>query len=344
MRERSPAGGNEVPRLPEFNQDWQGYDPRVLAATRDVLLRIGVFNDNDAREDADSVYVARALDYQIARNLQVIRAQSEADQLVPMSREIPPGTETVSWTLFDAVGMAKIISASADDLPLVEVRGREMSTKVQALGVAYRYTRKEIRNAIRSGSNLPQRKADTARAAMAQREQAIKVRGSSAYGMYGILNHPNMPVVAPTTGNWSAAATTAEQMRDDFINLVSAIPIQSKNQFRAVRVGMPYQLRIAATRKYQAGGTGRTAYEMMQDTFPGVTIVEVADLAGAGAGGTHAMVATTFNIQHGAYESVMDFVEYPPQQRNLELMVPCEAETAGFINYQPLAHAKMEGL
>lgn len=344
MKNRADGSRQDaVPPLPGFGPNWQGHDPNVMAAVR-AYVNVALRQDSDFREDADTLYVSRALDYQIARTVEVLRTASNADLIVPTSREIPVGTETASYRIFDAVGMAAVISANPDDLPRVDVRAIERFVKVQGFGVEYAYTRKDIRAAIRSGSGLPQRKADAARAAMEQLERRIMVRGNAAYGMYGVLNHPNMPQVAPTNGLWSDPARTAEQMRDDYISLVSAIPVQSKNNFRAARVGMPYQLRIAATRKYATGNTGKTAMQMIEETFPDVQVVEVSDLAGAGSGGTHCMFATTFNTQHGAYESVMPFTEYPPQIRNMEFAVPCEAESAGFINYQPLAHAMMGGL
>lgn len=329
--------------LPAFNQDWTGHDAQVQSAAREALRRIGYNNDADSNEDADSIYVARALDYHLARSVAIVRSQSGIDQLVPTSRELPPGTESFSYDIYDAVGMAKVIASNPDDLPRVDVRTIQRSGRVVPLGVSYGYTRKDIRNAQRSGSGLPTRKADVARAAMAQLERNLKVRGNAAYGVYGLLSHPNVPSVAPTTGNWAAPATTAEQIVDDFMALVQAIYTQSKGNFTPARVGMPFQVRMAMLRKRMTGGQV-TAMQFLQQALPNIQMVEVQELGGAGSGGTHAIVATTFDATHAAYESVMDFTQYPPQERNLELVVPCEAESAGVVLYQPLAVAKMEGL
>ena len=325
--------------IPErFDSTWEGYNPNFAAAIDAIrpLMQL--------RDDADSVFVARALDYVSARNIIVLRQENGIDQLVPESNEIPVGAESVIYKIFDAVGMAKIIGANVDDLPRVDVRAVERTARVQTIGVSYGYTFQEVRNAVYARTGLPARKAALARDVVRRKENNIKVRGDAVYNMYGLVNHPNIPAVVPVTGAWSAPATTAEQIAADFTVGFTAIYTQSKGNFRPTVVGMPYQLRIAMLRKRTTAGTGMTAMQLIQEAFPGLTFAEVPELAGIGAGGTHAMIFADRDVNYYAYERVMDFVEHPPQARGLEMVVPCEAQTAGVIVRQPLALAKMEGL
>lgn len=326
--------------LPDrFDSTWEGYNPAFASAIRGMAPQMQLQN-----EDADSIYLARSLDFVSARTINVLRNQAGIDQLVPVSNEIPVGAESVIYKIYDAVGMAKIIGSNVDDLPRVDVRAVERSARVQTIGVSYGYTFQEVRTAIYSGSGLPTRKAAIARDVVDRKENNIKVRGDAAYNIYGMTNHPNIPAVVALTGNWNDAATTAENIVDDFIALVSAIYTQSKGNFQTTVVGMPFQLRMAAARKRMAGATQVTAMGFIQQTFPNLQIVEVQELAGAASGGKHMMIAADRNPNYYAYEKVMDFVEHPPQARGLEMVVPCEAQTAGVIVTQPLAIASMGGL
>lgn len=325
--------------IPErFDENWTGYNPVDAAAIQAIAHLIGL------RQDADSIYLARSLDYVSARTIAVLRSQSGIDLLVPTSNEIPVGAESVIYRIYDAVGMAKIISSNADDLPRVDVRAVERSARVQTIGVSFGYTFQEVRTAAYSGSGLPTRKASLARDVVDRKENNIKVRGDATYNVYGLVNHPNIPAVVPAVGNWSAGATTAENIVDDFIALVNSIYTQSKGNFTPTIVGMPFQLRMAASRKRMAGAAQQTALDFIRQTFPNLQIVEVQELAGAGAAASNVMIAADRNPNYYAYEKVMDFTQHPPQARGLEMVVPCEAQTAGVIITQPLALAKMEGL
>lgn len=339
MNATTPASRADVlASMPaRFGPEWTGYDPRVAAAIQAQAHHFG----EAVRTDADSIYLARSLDYVSARNIEVLRNRTGIDRLVPVSNEIPVGVRSVTYRVYDAVGMAKIIGSNPDDLPRVEVRAAERAATVQTIGVSFGYTQQELREAAYSGSGLPTRKASLARDEVERKENSIKVRGDTAYGMFGITNHPNVPAVVPTTGNWTTTAT-AENIVDDFILLVNAVYTQSKGNFTPSVVGMPFQLRMAMLRKRMAGSAQTTAMAFVQQTFPNLEIAEVQELAGAGTGGTHVLVAGTNDPAHYAFERVMPFTQHPPQAQNLEMRVPCEALTAGVLVHQPLALARME--
>ena len=56
------------------------------------------------------------------------------------------------------------------------------------------------------------------------------------------------------------------------------------------------------------------------------------------------MFAAERDVNNYYYDQVMGFTQYPPQARNLEMVVPCEARAAGLIVVRPLAMATMGGL
>ena len=68
-------------------------------------------------DSTESAFLARQLTHIRAQTLTVKRAPMNAFQVFPVQTDIPSGAETAVQYVFDAVGVAEIISNYADDLP-----------------------------------------------------------------------------------------------------------------------------------------------------------------------------------------------------------------------------------
>lgn len=316
-----------------FDDAWISYDQADLGAMTIVLPQMG-FNFDD-----NGIYFARALDYVKARTYTRLLPPLSGDRLVPTSNDTPASAASVSYRIYDEVGMAKIIANYADDLPRADVRGREVSVVVRGIGDSYGYTQQDLRAALASGSNLPGRKADSARSAVARKENALKIVGDVDYGMFGLVNHPNIPVVTPTTANWTTA--TGDQIVTDATALLNAVINQSNGVHTPNVLGMTNQTRGLLFSKRMSGASQMLAGEAIQNQFPNVEFVVAQELRGKGAAGVDILVAAERDVDNYYYDSAMPFTQHPPQARNLELVVPCEARAAGLIVVRPLALAVM---
>jgi hypothetical protein len=316
--------------------EWTNYDEADRIAIEAILP--------DLRTDEASAIAARQLDYVKARAYTRQLPAMTGDLLIPTESDVPEGANSVVYRLYDAVGVAKIIGNYADDLPRVDVRGREMSARIRSLGDSYGYSQQDLRASAMSGTNLPARKGEVARLAIARKENSIKFVGDTAYGIYGILNHPNVPVVTALTGGWATGTVTGQQIVDDVLALLNAIVTQSSGIHRATVVGID-NIRMAYLNTRRMGTTTeQTAGQFLRSLYPGLTFVEVPEFAGAGTAGANVMWAAERDAANYHYEAVMPFRQYAPQARNLELVVPCEARTGGVVVEQVLSMAKMEGI
>jgi len=319
-----------------FDEDWTSFDAVDYDAMRVVLPQLGInFDDN-------GVYFARALDYVKARAYTRLLPPMSGDRLVPTSTDTPASAQSVTYPIWDQVGMAKIIGNYADDLPRADVRAREVSVVVRAIGDSYGYSTQDLRAALASGSNLPARKADAARTSIARKENSLKIVGDADYGMYGLTNHPNIPTVTAVTGNWAAA--TGVQILADCAALLNAVTNQSAGIHNANVLAMTNQSRGYLFAKFSDTVNSQTAGNALLAMFPNVEIIVAQELKGKGAGGTDMMVAAERDIDNYYYDSAMEFTQHPPQARNLEFVVPCEARAAGLIVVRPLSLATMGGL
>ena len=102
----------------------------------------------------ESIFFARELDYVKSKAYDVKYPANNALALFPVSSEADAGADTISYESYDMVGMAKIISNYADDLPRADVKGTLNTVKVFSIGVSYGYSTKDIRRSRMAGKNL----------------------------------------------------------------------------------------------------------------------------------------------------------------------------------------------
>ena len=118
------------------------------------------------REDAgESVFFAQELQKVKAKTYDVKTPANNAMSIFPVTSEADPGADTVAFDSYDSVGMAKIITNYADDLPRADVKAQRTIVKVFDIGTSYGYSIKDIRRAKMTGKPLTTRKAESARRA-----------------------------------------------------------------------------------------------------------------------------------------------------------------------------------
>lgn len=96
------------------------------------------------REDAgESVFFAQELQKVKAKTYDVKTPANNAMSIFPVTSEADPGADTVAFDSYDSVGMAKIITNYADDLPRADVKAQRTIVKVFDIGTSYGYSIKE---------------------------------------------------------------------------------------------------------------------------------------------------------------------------------------------------------
>lgn len=329
--------GDGLENFPQrFDASWSGHSSQDVDALRIVLPQMGMnFDDN-------GIYFARALDYVKARTYVRLLPQLSGDRLVPTSTDTPASAVSVSYRIYDEIGMAKIIANYADDLPRVDVRAREVSVNVRGIGDSYGYSQQDLRASLATGTNLPGRKADAARTAVARKENSLKIKGDADYGMFGLTNHPNIPAVTAVTGTWSTA--TGDQIVADVTALINGVINQSNGIHTPNVLGMTNQSRAQLFGKRMSGSAQTLAGNAIQEQFPGLEIIIAQEFRAQGSGGTDMLFAGERDIDNYYYDQAMEFLQHPPQARGLEMVIPCEARTAGLIVVRPLSMATMGGI
>lgn len=304
-----------------------------------AALAFASANSVELRQD-DAILFARNLDYVKTRVYEAKLPPLSGLAVIPQATDTPEYAESITYQVFDMVGMAKVIANYADDLPRVDVAGTPRTVPVRTIGDSYGYNVNELRASTALGAALPERKARAARLAIEVKLNKIAMVGDPEYGLEGFTTHPNIGTTTITTGDWGNGSTTAEQILTDFETLYTAVI----NQSQGVHVPNTFLTAQSAvsnmrTKRFAAGvNTGASVYEVIRAAYPDVQIVGIVELNDA-SGSRNAFMGE-FSLDNAALELVMPFNQLPAQARNLELVVPCQARTGGVTVHYPLAFTK----
>lgn len=311
---------------------------------RMTLATLGVRFDSDERQDAMySAILARELEFVRARTYDIVYPEKKARSLIPVDSTVPPGAETISYDQWDLFGMAAVIANYADDLPMVDVMKERFSSVVQTIGDAYQWSIQDLeRAAMTPGAKLSQRRAGAARMVIENRIEDIAAFGLPIGGLNGLLNHPNVSLVAPSTGGWSTA--TALQMVDDLNKLVEQIVTQTDETFPPNAVVMSSAQRgYMATKKFT--NTDTTALKWFLENNQYINEIETWSKCKLANGAGTGPRIISYRRDPIVEELVIpkEFTQQPAQARNLSFVVPCHARIGGVVVYYPLALAYMDG-
>lgn len=317
------------------------YDANDLRAIENACL---------LRSDAgETMFFAEELNAVKAKTYDVKTPANNALMVFPVSSDASPGADTVSFDSYDAVGIAKIITNYADDLPRADVKGTRETVKIYNIGVSYGYSTKDIQAAQMARKPLTSKKAEAARRANDAMINKLAFYGDKEYGIVGIFDHPNISkYVIENDGEGTSTEwknKTPEQINRDMTDSVGSVVDITKGVEIPDTILMPiaqYNL-ISSTLMPDSGGL--TIRKFFLENNPYIKeITPIHEAAGAGSDGKDAMLIFRKDANALSLEVPLAFMQHAPQAKNLEFVVPCESSTAGVLVYYPLSACIVEGL
>lgn len=303
--------------------------------------------------DANEVeFMALQLSYIQKKMWEVKHKPLKALTLIPVNAEAPAGAKEVRYRMYDGVGQAAIISDYADDLPEVDVYGKEFTAPFRILGARYSYSIEEIKAAALAGQPLDAQKAARAKRVIDQLIDSIAWNGDSDYGLLGLLNYPGiLEYIVPADGSGTGAAAklwankVADQMVRDVVGLVSTPMVTTNGVEIPDTVILPLQQYTYAMSTRLPYGGDKTVMEFLKAVLPQVKKWDwVNELKTAGAGGTARMMAYVCDPDHLDFQLPEPFQQRPPQEKNLSYRINCIAKCGGVIVYYPQAIAFGDGI
>lgn len=299
--------------------------------------------------DADGAFFfQRQLEHIKARSYDVKYAKLKARELFPVSNEGGKGITHITYRTYDSVGAAKYIHAYADDFPRADVSGKETSIPVRPIGSSYGYSLDEIQAAELTGAPLEQRKADACVRAVEEEINNTAFFGNDEVGLVGLFNHPNIPTGAVAGGDWTVK--TPSQIIDDINGLFTDIFETTKMVEQGNTLLLPPSKWSYIMSTPRSTTTDTTIGQYIVNNSPYISsladIIPVNECASTNnpALASDAMVAYDRNPDKLQLEIPVELEMRPPQERNLEFVIPARARFAGLNVYYPLSVAIGTGI
>lgn len=328
--------------------DQNDYDALLASSIPASLVGVRSMNFDDA--EAASVFFARELDFVKSQSYDVEYPEFTALSLFPMSSEVDPGAETVTYYSYDKTGLAKIISNYATDLPRADVKGKPTTAIIKSLGDSYGYSIQEMRASRMAGKSLDTRKAESARYQIDYLNNKIAWNGDAETGLKGVLSTDNdvplYTVANGAKGTTSWADKTEDEILADITGMLKQMATVTKKVEKPDTLALSSDAYIEIQNK-RIEGTATTVLKYIQDNIPDIKqivscpeldadSVETNPYAAASDGKAVALLFKN-DSRKLSIESPLPFMQYPIQTQGLEVVVPCEARTAGAMIYYPMS-------
>ena len=328
--------------------DQNDYDALLASSIPASLAGTRSMNFDDA--ESASVFFARELDFVKSQSYDVEYPEFTALSLFPMSSEVDPGAETITYYSYDKVGLAKIISNYATDLPRADVKGKPTTAIIKSIGDSYGYSIQEMRASRMAGKSLDTRKAEAARYQIDYLNNKIAGNGDPETGLKGVLSEDNdVPLYVLANGakgTTSWADKTEDEILADITGMLKQMATVTKKVEKPDTLALSADAYIEIQNK-RIEGTATTVLKYIQDNIPDIKqivscpeldadSVETNPYAAASNGKAVALLFKN-DARKLSIENPLPFMQYPIQTQGLEVVVPCEARTAGAIIYYPMS-------
>jgi len=302
----------------------------------------GTMNRLDANEQA---FFKRQTEYIKSKTYDKKYRMLKAKQFIPVSTEVPSGSQFVTWRSFSKIGQAKIIADYANDFPRVDVYGEENTAKVYGIGSSYGYSIVEIRRAQMAGVNLSTMRADAARRAHEEKEDKLAWLGDADYNIPGFIDYPGITEGTLTTGaggnTW--ALKTPDEIIADFTALKLAVSVPTNGVEEITQILLP-RAQYELVNSKRMTDTNKTILAYFRDNNPGVSVDVLDQLDGAGDSGKDRMMGYVKDPDHLVQEIPQMFEQMDPDTVGMEYVTACHSEFGCVVVYYPSSVAYIDGI
>ncbi len=331
----------DITQSPVFQalvKEYSGQHADVKAHAQYLLKHSGLVQDAN-----ESVMFARELEYVYSKTYDVLYPGLKARTLIPVDKEVPTGADTHTYQQFDRVGEAKEIDDYAQDFPTVEVNGDEFTGKIVALGDSYQYSTQDMRNAAMAKKPLDAMKANAARMAMEEKLEKIAALGSSARGITGLLNAPNVPDVASLpNGQWDSLdpATDVSAIQEDVAYMRNQIWVNTKTIHGNSGLTLLCDTTTYAllqSRPQSPTYKDSTIAEFLLRTVPGLAGIDYWLKCDTSDAGSRQLMLYEKSPDVCSLIIPQEFEQFPPQMVGMAFKIFCHMRTGGVAVRRPKA-------
>jgi hypothetical protein len=270
-----------------------------------------------------------------------------ARSLFNVKTDVHPGAETYGYNMLTRSGAAKIIANGADDLPLVDVDMTREFVRIYTIAAGFRFSIQELRQAQMTGQTVDATKAETARRAIAEKENSLAFSGDPKFNIVGLANATGIQVAnaeangASNSTNWKSK--TPAQIEEEIRVTRAKITVLPGYGGATLALALPPEQFELLDKRY-SDFDSRTLKEVIRAHGWFADIVRVPDLAKSGTGGTASMLIMDTSRTTAELLIPMDITRLEQEWKYPNWTVPNEERCGGMIIRAPFAIARLDGI
>lgn len=272
--------------------------------------------------------------------------------LIPTNRSIPRGAATASYRMVEQIRAAKIVTGRSTDIPRADVFATEFPTPLRPVASSFVYDVIELQQAAMSGFPIDAERALACRDSIEVELNRIAFLGDAPFGLPGMLNNPNVTVVAAISSGgqtvWNSSGTikAAAGILADITLMIGTIRSATNGLYELNQIVFPTALMtvLRMTPWSVAGGSDMTLLMYLQKNYPAISFEEAIELDTANAAGTGPRI-----VGYVKDETVLDeliageYEQLPPQPDGLGFLNIGWAVTGGTRIRKPKAVVYLDG-
>lgn len=273
------------------------------------------------------------------------KEELKARSIFNVKTDVPEGAETYSYDVITRSGAAKILAPGADDIPLVDADMERHTEDIYSIAAAFRVSVQELRQAQMAGRPVEATKADTARKAIAEKENRLVWIGDATHNILGVTNAAGIQTIAldnnqaGTSTNWKNK--TGKEIVADLRKArttVNRLPGHTANTLVVTPDGME------ELEKEYNEFTTQTVLQYLRSQNWFTTIEFTSDLEKRGDANTDCFLV--FDNSPDVVEILipMDIRRHPEEYKFPNYKVPLEERTGGAIVRYPMAIVRGDGI
>lgn len=286
------------------------------------------------------------------------RESLDAIMSAPIKGGISKGAQTYTVRTITKLGMAKVISADAKDLPPVSLAFKKNTVEIHNVGASYKFTNEELDGAAFAGIPLESLDARAARQTIDEKVDEIIYVGEKDWGLLGLLTNPNVTRTVAATGASSSKKwkdKTLDEITADIQTMVNAVFEATKGPRGSGTVTpntlkVPREAYTSLTTRTKGVDSDVTFLKALLDRFApqGITAIECCNSA-AGVGTIDNNPVDRALLYKKAPENVFSilpvvFKVLPAQYVGLSIIYNCVARTGGTAWRRPTTGVYMDGV
>jgi len=317
-----------------------------------MTIRMDAAIEAAYRDDANTgVFFQRQLEYVKKKAYEIIYPPRKAMSLLPVNFDVPEGATSLTYELWDEVGMCKLIAASGRDVPRIDVNARQITSPIKPAAGAFGYNVMDVAAAQMAGVPLSQKKANATVKAFDRLLNKIAWNGDSDTAIPGLLSNANITTgTVPNDGTGSATEWSTKTptliLRD--MNLVAKAPVTATQDVsRPTHLLLPVdQHALIATTPISVDNTF-TILKYFLENNPWIQVVETLPELKAANNSVYAtdtMVAYRKDAEQLELIVPMPFKFLPVQMEGIEFVTNGIGSIGGTVIYEPLSVAIYDGI